>query len=237
MMMSMYKIGSSGEDVKKIQKRLGLKVDGIFGKNTRAAVIKLQSENGLKADGIVGPKTWNVLFPVKKESMPLPNSNPSAFLNNISVNNTIKSNNIINYRLIVENAIKLISNYQSRGVRYSQSKRKIGIGANFSDCSATVATILIMSNVNLLKSTNTRSMRSEIVARGGKFRKSNPLPADIMMWGGHVTIVTDVTDGFVSFAHMGTSGPRIGRVRLTRNSLDSESTWGAGGFIGFWTIS
>ena len=33
--------------------------DGIFGKNTEAAVKEWQAAHGLVADGIIGPKTWN----------------------------------------------------------------------------------------------------------------------------------------------------------------------------------
>jgi len=49
--------GSVGEDVKAIQSYLGLKEDGIFGKNTRKAVMDFQTKNNLKADGIVGKNT------------------------------------------------------------------------------------------------------------------------------------------------------------------------------------
>jgi len=51
------KVGSRGEDVKKIQEALGLEADGVFGKMTQAAVMEWQGENGLTRDGIVGPKT------------------------------------------------------------------------------------------------------------------------------------------------------------------------------------
>ena len=60
--------GSRGESVKTLQERLNAKgfnagsVDGIFGKNTRAAVIAFQNANGLAADGIVGKLTWAKLY-------------------------------------------------------------------------------------------------------------------------------------------------------------------------------
>ena len=38
-----------------------LKVDGIFGPNTRAAVKDYQKANHLEVDGIVGPHTWRAL--------------------------------------------------------------------------------------------------------------------------------------------------------------------------------
>lgn len=72
------KLGSNGEDVKKIQNKLielGFMIDkpnvivadGIFGKVTEKAVVDFQKTNKLKADGIVGDKTWGVLFNTKKE--------------------------------------------------------------------------------------------------------------------------------------------------------------------------
>ena len=60
--------GSRGESVKTLQERLNAKgynagsVDGIFGKNTQAAVMAFQKANGLAADGIVGKLTWAKLY-------------------------------------------------------------------------------------------------------------------------------------------------------------------------------
>lgn len=36
-------------------------LDGIFGTNTKEAVIKYQSSRGLRSDGIVGCNTWSSL--------------------------------------------------------------------------------------------------------------------------------------------------------------------------------
>jgi hypothetical protein len=52
------KVGSKGEAVKYVQKKLGLTVDGSFGPATASAVKALQKKHGLTADGIIGPKTW-----------------------------------------------------------------------------------------------------------------------------------------------------------------------------------
>ena len=49
--------GSKGEDVKKMQAKLGLAADGDFGPGTEAALKKWQVANGLTADGVAGPKT------------------------------------------------------------------------------------------------------------------------------------------------------------------------------------
>lgn len=53
--------GSKGNDVKKLQKEVGTKADGIFGNNTRTAVIKFQKNNKLTVDGIVGKNTAHAL--------------------------------------------------------------------------------------------------------------------------------------------------------------------------------
>lgn len=58
----LLKIGSSGEDVKKLQQKLGIGADGSFGPGTEKAVKGWQSANGLTADGIVGDATWTKMF-------------------------------------------------------------------------------------------------------------------------------------------------------------------------------
>jgi putative chitinase len=59
----LLKNGSNGEDVKKLQAKLGLAADGIFGPGTEIKVKEWQAANNLTADGIVGDSTWGKLFP------------------------------------------------------------------------------------------------------------------------------------------------------------------------------
>lgn len=51
-----------GKDVKAVQRKVGVKVDGLYGEKTRQAVRKFQKDNKLQVDGIVGPKTWGRMF-------------------------------------------------------------------------------------------------------------------------------------------------------------------------------
>ena len=73
--MSLAKYGSSGSEVRSIQTRLtelgyfSGKVDGIFGSQTKNAVIKFQKDYGLTADGIVGSNTLKALK-LKSQSSP-----------------------------------------------------------------------------------------------------------------------------------------------------------------------
>lgn len=59
----MSKMGSSGDDVAKLQKRLAAAgfdpgaADGIFGTKTEAALKSFQESVGIDADGIAGPAT------------------------------------------------------------------------------------------------------------------------------------------------------------------------------------
>lgn len=53
--------GSRGANVRFLQEKLGLAVDGIFGPNTEDAVRAFQTKHKLKSDGIVGPVTWGKL--------------------------------------------------------------------------------------------------------------------------------------------------------------------------------
>jgi len=67
--MAVYKNGSAGNDVARIQKALkdaGFyqgEPDGVFGSQTGTAVKNFQAKSGVVADGIVGPATWEKLFP------------------------------------------------------------------------------------------------------------------------------------------------------------------------------
>lgn len=59
----LIKVGSKGPEVKKIQEKLGLGADGVFGPGTESAIKKWQKENGLTDDGLVGSGTWSKMFP------------------------------------------------------------------------------------------------------------------------------------------------------------------------------
>ena len=56
------RIGSRGDGVKQMQRKLGITADGIFGGGTAIAVRKWQKENGLSPDGIMGPKSLAKMF-------------------------------------------------------------------------------------------------------------------------------------------------------------------------------
>ncbi len=64
---ALSRVGSQGKEVTAIQQTLkerGLyagKVDGIYGNQTKQAVIKFQKQKGLTADGIAGPRTLKAL--------------------------------------------------------------------------------------------------------------------------------------------------------------------------------
>lgn len=67
--MKILKYGSEGPSVQLLQLALNragygeLALDGVFGMQTRNAVLRFQSDNGLVADGIVGPATHRALVP------------------------------------------------------------------------------------------------------------------------------------------------------------------------------
>ena len=66
----LLKLGSEGEDVKKLQRKLGVDPIGKFGPKTDAAVKEWQSKNGLTADGLVGNGTWGKMFSESTVSAP-----------------------------------------------------------------------------------------------------------------------------------------------------------------------
>src|SRR5215212_5247364 len=64
----MLQQGSSGSDVRRVQRNLVLitlfgwdEIDGIFGPKTKDAVKSFQESKGLVEDGIVGPATWGAM--------------------------------------------------------------------------------------------------------------------------------------------------------------------------------
>ena len=70
----LLKLGSTGEDVNKLQIRLGIDPVGKFGPKTDSAVKGFQSAHGLTPDGIVGSATWTKLFPpTPSVEIPAPN--------------------------------------------------------------------------------------------------------------------------------------------------------------------
>ncbi|WDU82768.1 peptidoglycan-binding domain-containing protein [Caloramator sp. Dgby_cultured_2] len=79
-------LNSYGEDVKTLQTLLNkygynLKVDGIYGPKTLAAVKDFQKKHGLKAGGVVGPKTMAKLNPAPvnvAKNTTKPTTNPST---------------------------------------------------------------------------------------------------------------------------------------------------------------
>ena len=75
----LLKLGSEGDDVRKLQEKLGVDPIGKFGPKTEAAVKAWQAANGLTADGLVGDGTWSKLFgtaaaPAPVASAPIANS-------------------------------------------------------------------------------------------------------------------------------------------------------------------
>ena len=53
--------GDKGEEVKKLQKLLGIKADGDYGKKTLKAVKSFKRQHGLYASGIVTEQVWELL--------------------------------------------------------------------------------------------------------------------------------------------------------------------------------
>jgi peptidoglycan hydrolase-like protein with peptidoglycan-binding domain len=60
--MELLRVGSRGSAVVKLQRKLRITADGVFGPLTRAAVRSFQKRHGLLVDGIVGPQTRAALY-------------------------------------------------------------------------------------------------------------------------------------------------------------------------------
>lgn len=54
-------LGSEGADVKRLQRALGLKVDGVFGPATEKALKQFQKQRGRNMTGVVNERGWRDL--------------------------------------------------------------------------------------------------------------------------------------------------------------------------------
>jgi peptidoglycan hydrolase-like protein with peptidoglycan-binding domain len=54
--------GMAGPEVARLQSALGIRVDGLFGPQTKSAVISFQRSCGLQVDGVAGPQTLSALY-------------------------------------------------------------------------------------------------------------------------------------------------------------------------------
>ena len=60
--------GDSGSKVRELQKRLNIKVDGLFGSGTEVAVKRFQKSKGLPETGVVDFRTWDKLPKISTKS-------------------------------------------------------------------------------------------------------------------------------------------------------------------------
>lgn len=115
---STIKYGSSGDDVKELQKLLNangynLDIDGIWGDQTDAAVRKYQKQSGLTVDGIVGTQTWGSLYGTNSSSKPdtsKPNSYSDIDLSKYDSGYN-KSDDVINAEWAKTQAEDAVKNY------------------------------------------------------------------------------------------------------------------------------
>lgn len=57
--MAVLMRGLKGEPVRRMQEKLGIDADGVFGGGTEKALKEYQQSNGLQVDGIAGPDTFS----------------------------------------------------------------------------------------------------------------------------------------------------------------------------------
>lgn len=117
---STIKYGSSGSEVYKLQKKLNekgykLDVDGKFGSKTQAAVKDYQKKNGLAVDGIVGKNTWGSLDKSDKNISKKTESSKTSSSSASSVNKTAVTSKRPEYKKsqAVTSAEKKLENWEN----------------------------------------------------------------------------------------------------------------------------
>lgn len=128
-----FSVGSSGHFVRYIQQRLEYHgfdlpvygIDGIFGDETRTAVLAFQRSKGLKIDGIVGPETWPALaadkpapvVPDKGTDSGTDTDGPDPIIDPQPVNHTTPKDNTLLYVLLGGGALWLLTRKKSKRKR------------------------------------------------------------------------------------------------------------------------
>jgi hypothetical protein len=116
---SQIRYGSSGDDVKELQRLLNsngynLDVDGQWGDLTEDAVRKYQKQSGLSVDGIVGTQTWGALYGGNKTTAPTTPTEPKKY-SDIDLSKYDsgyqKSDGVINAETNKTNAENAVKNY------------------------------------------------------------------------------------------------------------------------------
>ena len=96
--MNTIKLGSKGEDVKVLQKYLGITPDGSFGPGTLAKVKEWQIKNKLTPDGVIGTKSWAIILGGQTSTVTTTQVKPSTPVQQQSSNNNVGiSNGMINF--------------------------------------------------------------------------------------------------------------------------------------------
>jgi GH24 family phage-related lysozyme (muramidase)/peptidoglycan hydrolase-like protein with peptidoglycan-binding domain len=69
--------GSAGDAAEELQEIIGVRADGLFGRQTEAALRRWQSRNGLQPDGICGPLTWAKLIAAREQARSVADTPPA----------------------------------------------------------------------------------------------------------------------------------------------------------------
>lgn len=115
--MALIRYGAKGDSVKQIQQQLknagyNIAVDGIFGNQTKQAIMDFQKKNGLKVDGIVGQQTLSSLNKI---------TTPTASSNNVQTTALLtNANGMPNYQTIPK--FEMPKEYQKFNQPYPELK-------------------------------------------------------------------------------------------------------------------
>lgn len=132
--------GDRGPTVRKLQRLLHVRADGVFGTTTVRAVKRFQRRRGLEADGVAGPGTWRALKRSRRSGR---SSRDSSRGDRVRVTSSGRSVRIVQRRLRVRAdgvfgpaTVRAVKRFQRRrglpadGVVGPVTWRKLGIRGN-----------------------------------------------------------------------------------------------------------
>ena len=155
---SLLRQGAQGSAVTALQRQLHITADGVFGRQTKAAVVRFQSRKGLVADGVVGPRTRAAL---SGSSSKATNNRASAVRQAVTASHRV-STSAVRASSTGAAAVREASRHVGKPYVYGAS------GPNAFDCSGFVQYVYRQVGVSLPRTSGAQAAFARSVSKDAK---------------------------------------------------------------------